>query len=168
MAKHLCLLRVCMVILPLLATHSFADATKTAASAKATPISQSCPVGHRERGDKPPKGIEWQCLDQNGQPDGPWLTWYSSGQLMSERQMKQGKEHGRQRSWWPNGQLMMEGISYEGNRYKGFKYWSIDGKPTELNIETETVTKTMNGAPSVTPAPNSPGSSGAAQPSTQK
>ncbi len=55
--------------------------------------------------------------------------------------MRNGKEHGRQRSWWPNGQLMMEGISYEGNRYKGFKYWSIDGKPTELNIETETITK---------------------------
>lgn len=103
-----------------------------------------CPAGHHERGKKPPAGFDWQCLDPKGQADGPWLTWYSNGQLMSERQMKSGKEHGRQRSWWPNGQLMMEGVSFEGNRYKGFKYWSIDGEPTELNIETETVTKQID------------------------
>lgn len=107
----------------------------------------TCPADHHERGIKPPAGTEWQCVDKNGQPDGPWLTWYDNGQLMSERQMKNGKEHGRQRSWWPNGQLMMEGISYEGNRYKGFKYWSINGEPTQLNIETETVTKQMDGLP---------------------
>lgn len=104
----------------------------------------SCPADHHERGKKPPAGTEWQCIDKNGQPDGPWLTWYGNGQLMSERQMKNGKEHGRQRSWWPNGQLMMEGISYEGNRYKGFKYWSVSGEPTQLNIETETVTKKVD------------------------
>lgn len=104
----------------------------------------ACPSDHREIGKKPPAGTEWQCVDKNGQPDGPWLTWYDNGQLMSERQMKNGKEHGRQRSWWPNGQLMMEGISYEGNRYKGFKYWSISGEPTQLDIETETVTKQMD------------------------
>ncbi len=62
---------------------------------------------------------------------------------MSERNMKLGKEHGRQRSWWPNGQLMMEGISVDGNRYKGFKYWSITGQQTDLNIETETITKPL-------------------------
>ena len=103
-----------------------------------------CPADHRALGKPPPAGTEWQCVDQNGVADGPWRTWYSNGQLMSERQMKHGKEHGRQRSWWPNGQLMMEGISYEGNRYKGFKYWSINGEPTELNIETETVTKKID------------------------
>ena len=75
--------------------------------------------------------------DKTGLAEGPWLTWYSNGQLLSERNMKQGREHGRQRSWWPNGQLMMEGISFEGSRYKGFKYWSIDGSPTELNLETQ-------------------------------
>ena len=62
---------------------------------------------------------------------------------MSERNRKLGKEHGRQRSWWPNGQLMMEGISVDGNRYKGFKYWSITGQQTDLNIETETITKPL-------------------------
>lgn len=119
---------------------------------------QSCPPDHREQGSQPPAGNEWRCLDQAGQPDGPWLTWYDNGQLMSERQMKHGKEHGRQRSWWPNGQLMMEGISYEGNRYKGFKYWSINGEPTELNIETETVTKKADGTskPDATVAPIQP------------
>lgn len=119
----------------------------------------SCPADHQERGKKPPAGTEWQCLDKNGQADGPWLTWYSNGQLFSERQMKNGKEHGRQRSWWPNGQLMMEGISYEGNRYKGFKYWSIDGEPTDLKVETETLTKQVDekGKPlpaTSTPSPN--------------
>jgi hypothetical protein len=119
---------------------------------------QSCPPDHFERGKKPPLGTEWQCVDRDGLPDGPWLTWYTTGQLMSERHMKRGKEHGRQRSWWPNGQLMMEGISYEGNRYKGFKYWSINGEPTELNIETETITKkvdeTGKSSPSSTSAPS--------------
>lgn len=104
----------------------------------------ACPADHRGVGQKPPAGHEWKCVDSNGVADGLWLTWYGDGQLMSERSMKHGKEHGRQRSWWPNGQLMMEGISYEGNRYKGFKYWSINGEPAELNIETETVTKKMD------------------------
>lgn len=103
-----------------------------------------CPADHRSIGAKPPAGREWKCVDSSGVADGLWLTWYDNGQLMSERSMKQGKEHGRQRSWWPNGQLMMEGISYEGNRYKGFKYWSINGEPTELNIETKTVTKKID------------------------
>lgn len=104
----------------------------------------ACPTDHSSVGQKPPAGHEWKCVDSKGEADGPWLTWYDNGQLMSERQMKHGKEHGRQRSWWPNGQLMMEGISYEGNRYKGFKYWSITGEPTELNIQTETVTKKID------------------------
>lgn len=103
-----------------------------------------CPADHHALGKPPPAGTEWRCIDQNGVADGPWLTWYDNGQLMSERQMKHGKEHGRQRSWWPNGQLMMEGISYEGNRYKGFKYWSINGEPTELQLKTETVTKKID------------------------
>lgn len=104
----------------------------------------TCAAEHHAIGKRPPAGTEWQCVDHNGIADGPWLTWYDNGQLMSERQMKQGKEHGRQRSWWPNGQLMMEGISVEGHRYKGFKYWSINGEPTQLNIETETITKPID------------------------
>ncbi len=97
--------------------------------------------------------FERKCVTYaSGLAEGPWLTWYSSGQLQSERSMKLGREHGRQRSWWPNGQLMMEGISYEGSRYKGFKYWSITGAPAELNIETQTVTKQMD--TSQPPAPS--------------
>ncbi len=116
----------------------------------------SCPPDHHQRGKRPPAGTEWQCLDQKGLADGPWLMWYDNGQLMSERQMKHGKEHGRQRSWWPNGQLMMEGISYEGHRYKGFKYWSMDGEPTELNIKTETITKKLDAGGKSAPAEISP------------
>lgn len=104
----------------------------------------ACPADHRSVGQKPPAGYEWKCVDSDGATDGLWLMWYTNGQLMSERAMKHGKEHGRQRSWWPNGQLMMEGISYEGNRYKGFKYWAINGEPTELQLETETVTKKID------------------------
>ena len=102
-----------------------------------------CPPGNRAIGESPPKGHEWKCVNKDGLPDGPWRTWYEGGQLKSERNMKLGKEHGRQRSWWPNGQLMMEGISVDGNRYKGFKYWSITGQQTDLNIETETITKPL-------------------------
>jgi hypothetical protein len=53
--------------------------------------------------------------------------------------MKDGVEHGQQRGWWPNGQLMLEGISVNGTRYKGFKYWGIDGTPTDLGIQPEVV-----------------------------
>lgn len=101
----------------------------------------TCPKGDHAIGQRPPAGHEWQCVDAQGVADGPWLTWYDDGQLMAERHMKQGREHGRQRSWWPNGQLMMEGISYEGHRYKGFKYWSINGEPVDLKLKTETVTQ---------------------------
>ncbi len=118
----------------------------------------TCPADHHSVGQKPPTGHEWKCVDSDGNADGLWLTWYDNGQLMSESQMKHGKEHGRQRSWWPNGQLMMEGISYDGNRYKGFKYWSINGEPTELNIQTETVRKKVDDtgkpAPIDTPMPS--------------
>jgi hypothetical protein len=103
-----------------------------------------CPKDTRAEGAVPPAGFERKCVTAAGLAEGPWLTWYSSGQLLSERNMKQGREHGRQRSWWPNGQLMMEGVSYEGSRYKGFKYWSIDGASTELDIETQTVTKSLD------------------------
>lgn len=132
------LLRPCLVIAIALA------AVPVCAEKPIAEKSVACPAGRRGVGQKPPAGREWKCVDSKGVADGPWLTWYANGQPMSERQMKSGKEHGRQRSWWPNGQLMMEGISYEGSRYKGFKYWSIDGEPTDLNIETETVTKKMN------------------------
>jgi hypothetical protein len=113
---------------------SATDIAKTAA----------CPPDTHAVGAKPPKGSEWKCVDDKGIVNGPWLTWYGNGQLMSERHMKLGKEHGQQRSWWPNGQLMMEGISYEGNRYKGFKYWSITGEPAALDIQTDTITKSVD------------------------
>jgi hypothetical protein len=102
-------------------------------------VALSCPDGGHPQGNAPPAGYEWKCVDANGAVDGPWRTWYTNGQLMSERHMKHGREHGRQRSWWPNGQLMMEGVSVDGHRYQGFKYWTIDGEPTQLNIERETV-----------------------------
>lgn len=110
----------------------------------ATAIPATCPPDTHPIGAKPPKGTEWKCVNKDGVVDGTWLTWYGNGQLMSERHMKLGKEHGQQRSWWPNGQLMMEGISYEGNRYKGFKYWSITGQPAALEIQTDTVTKSID------------------------
>jgi len=114
-----------------------------------------CPPGAHAQGKAPPDGSERKCLNADGLAEGPWLTWYGNGQLLSERHMKQGREHGRQRSWWPNGQLMMEGISHEGNRYKGFKYWSIGGEPTTLNIETDTVTRSVDKPtqPTARPAP---------------
>jgi len=101
----------------------------------------TCPPGHQEQGRQPPAGLEWKCTTRDGVVDGPWVTWYDDHQLLSERNMKLGKEHGRQRMWWPNGQLMMEGVSVEGHRYQGFKYWSVDGTPTELEIQAETVTQ---------------------------
>lgn len=63
---------------------------------------------------------------------------------MSERHMKNGREHGRQRSWWPNGQLMMEGISVDGSRYKGFKYWGVDGTPSIIDVKTEVIEHKLN------------------------
>lgn len=99
----------------------------------------SCPEGSHVTGQSPPKGFEWRCDNAAGVPEGPWLTWYDDGSPMSERHMKNGREHGRQRSWWPNGQLMMEGISVDGNRYSGFKYWGIDGAPTSLGIKKDVI-----------------------------
>jgi len=97
----------------------------------------NCPKNRQPQGAAPPGGFEWKCVGAGDIPDGPWLTWYANGQLMSERHMKQGREHGRQRSWWPNGQPMMDGVSVEGHRYQGFKYWSVTGQPTTLTIQTE-------------------------------
>lgn len=107
-------------------------------SAGATSL-PACPANSHPLGAAPPKGFEWKCVGADEVVDGPWLTWYANGQLMSERHMKRGREHGRQRSWWPNGQLMMEGVSVEGHRYQGFKYWDISGRPTRLNVQTENV-----------------------------
>ncbi len=99
----------------------------------------TCPADHIAQGKPPPAGHEWKCTTKDGIVDGLWLTWYGDKQLLSERHMKLGKEHGPQRMWWPNGQLMMDGISVEGHRYQGFKYWSADGKPAQLEVQTETV-----------------------------
>jgi hypothetical protein len=113
---------------------------------------RTCPPDRIAQGEQPPAGREWKCTTRDGVVDGPWLTWYDDQQLLSERNMKLGKEHGRQRMWWPNGQLMMEGVSVDGHRYQGFKYWSVDGTPTELEIQTETVTQPYQ-PPPTKPAP---------------
>lgn len=115
-----------------------------------------CPPGTTIEGAGPPAGLERKCVGADGLAEGPWLTWYGSGQLMSERGMKRGREHGRQRSWWPNGRLMMEGTSYEGNRYQGFKYWSIDGAPAALDVDTQTITRPLD-APPAAAAPTDTG-----------
>ena len=104
----------------------------------------ACPAGTHATGKAPPAGLEWRCDNANNVPEGPWLTWYADGTLLSERHMKNGREHGRQRSWWPNGQLMMEGISVDGNRYKGFKYWGIDGTPSNIDVKTEVIERKLN------------------------
>lgn len=114
-----------LLTLALFATRVFAEPLPT------------CPKNSQPQGAAPPAGHEWKCVGAGDIPEGPWLTWYANGQLMSERHMKQGREHGRQRSWWPNGQLMMDGVSVEGHRYQGFKYWSVTGQPTTLTIQTE-------------------------------
>lgn len=101
----------------------------------------ACPPGAHAVGKAPPAGLEWRCENASGLVDGPWLSWYADGQLQSERHMKDGREHGRQRGWWPNGQLMLEGVSVDGNRYQGFKYWSFDGTPTDLGIQPDIVTQ---------------------------
>jgi len=103
-----------------------------------------CPTGAHATGKSPPAGLEWRCDNASDVPEGPWLTWYADGTLMSERHMKNGREHGRQRSWWPNGQLMMEGVSVDGNRYKGFKYWGVDGTPSNIDIKTEVIEHKLN------------------------
>jgi hypothetical protein len=111
-------------------------------TAAAQPL--ACPADHVAQGQQPPAGLEWKCTTKDGVVDGLWVTWYNDKQMLSERHMKLGKEHGRQRSWWPNGQLMMEGVSVDGHRYQGFKYWAVDGTPTQLEIKTETVTQPLD------------------------
>jgi len=123
----------------------------------------SCPEGSHAVGHAPPKGLEWRCDNATGVPEGPWLTWYDNGQMMSERHMKNGREHGRQRSWWPNGQLMMEGISVDGNRFKGFKYWGIDGSLQQIGIKPQVIEKKYEQPGSVTQPATQPTS----QPTTQ-
>jgi hypothetical protein len=106
----------------------------------ATPVTlPACPSGTHAVGKAPPDGHEWRCENAAGKVDGPWLLWYEDGRPMSERTMKNGVEHGRQRGWWPNGQLMLEGISVDGSRYKGFKYWGFDGTPTDLGIQPDVI-----------------------------
>jgi hypothetical protein len=104
----------------------------------------TCPADRIAQGQQPPAGLEWKCTTKEGVVDGLWVTWYDNRQMLSERHMKLGKEHGRQRSWWPNGQLMMEGVSVDGHRYQGFKYWAVDGTPTQLEIKTETVKQPLD------------------------
>lgn len=104
----------------------------------ATPL-PPCPPQAYAVGKAPPDGFDWHCETAAGVAEGPWLRWYDNGTPQSERQMKNGLEHGRQRAWWPNGQLMLDGVSVDGNRYKGFKYWGIDGTPSDLGIRPDIV-----------------------------
>jgi hypothetical protein len=129
----------------LITPHAIALLAALASPALAAELPPTCPAGAHAVGDTPPKGFEWRCENAAGAPEGPWLNWYGDGQRMSERHMKNGREHGRQRSWWPNGQLMMEGVSVDGNRYQGFKYWGIDGSPAHFETKTEPL-KIDNGA----------------------
>lgn len=118
-----------------------------AANVRAATTLPACPAGTHAVGKAPPEGFEWRCENASGKVEGPWLLWYEDGRPMSERHMKDGVEHGRQRGWWPNGQLMLEGVSVNGSRYKGFKYWSFDGTPTDLGIQPEVVQQPAPAAP---------------------
>lgn len=143
----------CQVSALTLGCFAFAAADGAPTSAGALP---ECPAGTHAVGKAPPAGVEWHCETAAGVAEGPWLRWYDSGQLLSEGQMKNGREHGRQRGWWPNGQLMLEGVSVDGNRYKGFKYWSFDGNPTDLGIKPDVVTQQGGKQPGATPPASPP------------
>lgn len=133
--------------LPTLTLGLVAAMAAVAGTPSTPPMLPECPAGTHAVGKAPPAGLEWHCETATGVAEGPWLRWYDSGQLLSEGQMKNGREHGRQRGWWPNGQLMLEGISVDGNRYKGFKYWSFDGSPTDLGIKPDVLVQPEPGAP---------------------
>ena len=101
-----------------------------------TTVALECPEGSQLQGLPPPDGRELKCVLPDGTLHGPYKYWYSNGQLMQFLHYERDQEHGEQKSWWPNGQRMMEGTSMNGKRYKGFRYWGINGKESAIQFET--------------------------------
>jgi antitoxin component YwqK of YwqJK toxin-antitoxin module len=70
------------------------------------------------------------------------LTYYSNGELRSERSRVDGKLHGMVKHWYQNGQLRSERPYVDGMPHGMIKWWYRDG---QLGAETFYVDGVIHG-----------------------
>lgn len=167
--RHLLFFGVCISTL----AHLGCATQKTMTKVEKVPTVLQCADGHHLRGEMPPKSNEQWCRDEKGVNQGPWKLWHNngklaasgvfrngffqgrlqifdtSGQLMQELKLMDGKLHGPFKVHWPHGPLSLEGEHYANVKKGPFIYYNTAGverkrvaspllDPTQNNeVETE-------------------------------
>lgn len=67
-------------------------------------------------------------VNEKGEKDGLWKSYYPNGNKWSEGEFKNGVDHGMRKAYYENGQKRFEG-KYENGRKRGmWIFWDENGK----------------------------------------
>lgn len=66
-------------------------------------------------------------LNENGERNGLWISFYPSGKKWSEGEFTDGKADGKRVVWFENGQKRYEGQFTQGNKTGVWKFWDENG-----------------------------------------
>lgn len=67
-------------------------------------------------------------LDEKGERDGTWKSYYNNGSPWSEGDYKNGVAHGKRIVWFENGQKRYEGAFDNGQKIGKWKFWDENGE----------------------------------------
>ena len=65
---------------------------------------------------------------KNGKRHGNCKGWYEDGQLLYDHNYKDGNKHGNCKEWYDNGQLLIDWNYKDGNKHGNCKKWHSNGK----------------------------------------
>jgi antitoxin component YwqK of YwqJK toxin-antitoxin module len=71
---------------------------------------------------------EHYFIDENGQKQGEYKSWYSNGQLREHGFFVDGKLHGEFKWWHENGHLYTHCFYVDGKRHGEYKWWHDNGQ----------------------------------------
>jgi len=118
----------CIIILSVLLTFSLSCETGTSRF--------PCPEGttgtwkeSTTSGAEADEQLEFACLDRNGLPDGPVLSWAGS-RLKSVQQFQQGKRNGTAVAWGNSGLLSVVQTYSDGEKIGLTRIWNVAGELT--------------------------------------
>ena len=69
-----------------------------------------------------------KTFDNEGNPDGTWVSWYENGNKNSEGTYRNGQWQGTYRVWHPNGRLFYIGEYDRGKRTGVWKFYDSTGR----------------------------------------
>lgn len=70
-------------------------------------------------------------LDEQGEKTGVWTEYYKGGEILSEKEYRNGLFHGKNKTWYRNGHLLAEGEYRNGTPHGRFAEFDEKGRIME-------------------------------------